>query len=151
MTRTQQLIGAVLLVAEVMSRPALAQVASAAPPVPAGAARVWFLRQFQPSEGLRTPTIFVNGAPFAGSQPGTVFYRDFPPGKYTFSVETCTHDTNQDTTLTLPPGSETGLEVQSLSSFRSLGCVNNTTFYIRPIPARWAQVYFPQLAFLGAR
>jgi hypothetical protein len=114
-------------------------------------ARVWFLRQFEPGEGLRSPTIFVNGAPLASSQPGTVFYRDFPPGAYTFSVETCTRDANQETTLTLPPGSEAELEVQSLSSFRSWGCVANTTFYIRPIPPRWAQMYLPQLAFLGAR
>lgn len=147
-----RLIGAACLLAGI-ALPGLceAQVASAAPPTVAGIARVWFLRQFQPGEGFRSPMIFVNGAPLATSTAGTAFYRDFPPGTYNFAVETCTRDNNQETTLTLPPGSETELEVQSLSSFRSWGCVANTTFYIRPIPPRWAQMYLPQLAYLGAR
>jgi hypothetical protein len=131
--------------------PAMQPTAAAVAPVPAGLARVWFYRQFQPSEGMRTPMIFVNGAPVAASVPGTLFYRDLAPGTYTFAVETCTEDTNQASTLTLPPGSETDLEVQSLSSLHSWGCLKDDTFYIRPIPANRAQLYRPQLAYLGAR
>ena len=36
--------------------------------------------------------------------PGTIFYRDFAPGTYTFSVDTCGTDMNQSSTLKLLPG-----------------------------------------------
>jgi hypothetical protein len=127
--------------------PAVARI----PPIASGMARVWFLRQFVPSEGLRTPMIFVNGAPLASSLSGTVFYRDFAAGAYTFTVETCTIDSNQAAALNLAPGSQTDLEIQSLSSFYSWGCLANDTFYVRPISPAWAQTYFPQLTYLGAR
>jgi hypothetical protein len=113
-------------------------------PVPPGVARVWFLRQFQPSESLQMPMIFVNGAPLASSQPGTTFFRDFSPDSYAFSVETCTQDFNQVATPNLTPGSETYLEIQSLKSFRSWDCIADT-FYVRAIPAERAQLYFLQL------
>ena len=125
------------------------QVAAGTAAIPPGVARVWFLRQFQPGESLQMPMIYVNGAPLAASQPGTMFFRDFPPGSYAFSVETCTQDFNQTATPTLVPGSETYLEVQSLSTFRSWDCIADT-FYVRAIPAEWAQRYFQQLTYLGA-
>jgi len=126
--------------------PNLAQTAG---PVPPGVARVWFLRQFQPSESLQMPMIFVNGAPLASSQPGTTFFHDFSPGSYAFSVETCTQDFNQAATPNLPPDSQTYLEIQSLKSFRSWDCIADT-FYVRAIPAERAQLYFLQLRYLGA-
>jgi hypothetical protein len=122
--------------------------AQTAGPVPPGVARVWFLRQFQP-DNLQMPMIYVNGAPLASSQPGTTFFRDFSPGSYAFSVETCTQDFNQVATPNLTPGSETYLEVQSLKDFRSWGCITDT-FYVRAIRAEQAQLYFPQLRYLGA-
>jgi hypothetical protein len=125
--------------------------AAAAPPATPGLARVWFLRQFQPAESLRMPMIYVNGVPLASSVPGTVFYRDFPPGTYTFTVETCTVDVGQATTLNLAAGSQSALEVQSLSSFRSWGCLGDDTFYVRAIPPASAQLYLPQLSYIGAR
>jgi hypothetical protein len=136
-----------LATAEPAGAPGAARIA----PIPPGFARVWFLRQFQPSESLRMPMIFIDGAPLASSQPGTVFYRDVAPGTYNFSVETCTTDTNQAATLTLEPGSQTNLEVQSLSSFRSWGCLSQDTFYVRVIPPAWAERYLPQLGYLGPR
>jgi hypothetical protein len=131
--------------------PTVAQAGASVPPQAAGLARVWFLRQYQPSEGLRTPMMFVNGAPFASSVPGTALYRDFPPGAYTFSVETCTFDFSQDATLNLLPGMQTVLEVQSLSSFHAPDCPRNTTFYMRPVSLERARLYYAQLTYLGAR
>jgi hypothetical protein len=93
--------------------------------------------------------IFVNGAPLASSQPGTIFFRDFAPGSYAFAVEACTHDFNQVATPILTPGSETYLEIQSLSSFGAPDCIDDT-FYVRAIPAERAQRYFLQLTYLGA-
>src|SRR3954471_3622082 len=63
-----------------------AQPATLAPP-PAGLARVWFLRQYEPGENLSTPMIYVNGAAMTPSMPGTIFYRDFVSGTYNFSVD----------------------------------------------------------------
>jgi len=129
-------------------RPAV-QTAAVTPAVPPGVARVWFLRQFQPGESMQMPMIYVNGAPLASSQPGTRFFRDFAPGSYAFSVETCTQDFNQVAAPNLTAGSETYLEVQSLKTFRSWDCVADT-FYVRAIPAEWALRYIQQLTYLGA-
>ena len=131
--------------------PTVAQIAATIPPPAPGLARVWFLRQYQPGESLRTPMMFVSGAPLANSVPGTALFRDFPPGAYTFSVETCTLDTNQATALSLVPGSQVVLEVQSLSSFSWVDCPRDFTFYMRPIPPERAQLYYTQLTYLGPR
>jgi hypothetical protein len=133
-----------------LADPAAAQSTASIAPVRAGLARVWFLRQFEPGESLQTPMIYVNGAPLAASQPGTVFYRDFAPGTYTFSVDTCTLDTNQKAVVNLVPGLQADLEIQSLNSFRIPDCVTDT-FYVRAIPPASAQFYFSQLTLLGAR
>jgi hypothetical protein len=108
----------------------IAQMVGRIPPIPAGVAWVWFLRQFEPSESLQTPMIFVNGAALASSQPGTIFFRDFAPGIYAFAVETCSHDFNQVARTSLTPGSETYLEIQSLTSFTSPDCIDDT-FHVR--------------------
>jgi hypothetical protein len=132
----------------VAAGPGAVQLAAVPPAIPPGVARVWFLRQFQP-DSLQMPMIYVNGAPLASSEPGTTFFRDFSPGSYAFSVETCTRDFNQVATPNLTPGSETFLEVQSLKDFRSWDCITDT-FYVRAIPAERAQLYFSQLRYLGA-
>lgn len=122
------------------------------PPPPAGLARVWFLRQYEPGENLSTPWIYVNGAPLTASLPGTIFYRDVPPGTYTFSVDTCGTDVNQFPTVQLPPGAQVEFEVQSLQSFTPPDCPHDTgTFYVRPVAPRFLQLYLPQLAYLGPR
>jgi hypothetical protein len=130
--------------------PAGAQTAQLAPPPP-GLARVWFLRQFQPEESLWTPMIYVNGAAMTPSQPGTIFYRDFAPGTYTFSVDTCGADINQFPTVQLAPGAQYEYEVQSLESFRPPDCPRGSgVFYVRPVMPHFLQMYLPQLAYLGA-
>ena len=118
---------------------------------PTGVARVFFFRQFQPAVSLRTPMIYVNQAPLTNSQPGTVFYRDFAPGTYTFSVETCTVDSNQAATLNLAPGAQVDLEIQALNSFNSWGCHADETFYVRAITPAMSQYYQTQVANLGPR
>jgi hypothetical protein len=121
-------------------------------PPPPGLARVWFLRQFEPGESLWTPMIYVNGSAMTPSLPGTIFYRDFAPGTYTFTVDSCGSDTNQFPTVRLTPGTQYEFEVQSLQSFRPPDCPRGSgVFYIRPVQPRFLQMYLPQLAYLGAR
>lgn len=127
------------------------QAVQLAPPPP-GLARVWFLRQFEPGENLSMPMIYADGAPISASVPGTIFYRDFPPGTYTFTVDTCGADVNQFPTVQLVPGAQAEFEVQSLQSFTPPDCPREAgTFYVRPVQPRFLQMYLPQLAYLGPR
>jgi len=82
-----------------ISGPTLAAAVSQAPPIQAGLARVWFLRQFEPGESLATPIISANGVPVGESLPGTVFLRDFTPGTYTFTVPSYGVDFGQAATV----------------------------------------------------
>src|SRR5262249_53781717 len=53
-------------------------------------ARVWVLRQPSASGGnvaAADPMVYVNGAPLARSAQGTVFFHDFQPGTYRFTVQ----------------------------------------------------------------
>jgi hypothetical protein len=121
-------------------------------PMPAGVARVWFLRQFEPAESLATPMIYVNGVPLAASQPGSAFFRDLTPGNYTFTVDSYGVDTNQAATLQLAPGMQPYLEIQSLRSWDRFGdSSGRDTFYVRAISAEWVAKYLPAMSYLGPR
>ena len=134
-----------------ISGPTLAEALSQAPPIQAGLARVWFLRQFEPGESLATPIISANGAPVGESLPGTVFLRDFTPGTYTFTVPSYGIDFGQAATAQLAAGTQTYLEVQSLRSWAGAGGDNfqRDTLYVRAISPYWAEKYFPTLKYLG--
>jgi len=134
-----------------ISGPTLAAAASQAPPIQAGLARVWFLRQFEPAESLATPIISANGVPVGESLPGTVFLRDFTPGTYTFTVPSYGVDFGQAANVQLAAGTQTYLEVQSLRSWAGAGGDNfqRDTLYVRAISPYWAEKYFPTLKYLG--
>ena len=51
-------------------------------PIPAGQARIWFYRNWQPSESLNLANIDVNGSYFGSVANGSAFYRDVPAGHY---------------------------------------------------------------------
>jgi hypothetical protein len=122
------------------------------PTVPAGLARVWVLRQFEPGLGVQwSPMTYVNGLPLASAYSGTAFYRDLTPGSYTFTVDSCTRDFNQAQTVQLAAGMQADLEVQVLSSIASWGCFDPNTFYIRQIPPARAEFYFSQVRYTGSR
>src|SRR5256885_16131657 len=89
----------------VIVQPAAAQQASAIAP---GYTRVWILRQYEPSESLRTPVMYINGAPIGASQPGTIFYRDLPAGAHPVNLPSRPPGVGQDPHLKLlPPNSAT--------------------------------------------
>jgi len=125
---------------------------SQVPPVGGRMARVWFLRQFEPGESLATPMISANGMPIGQSEPGTAFIRDFPPGHYTFTVPSYGVDSGQAAAVQLAAGTQIYLEVQSLRGWASSGDhTERDTLYVRPIPAYWAEKYFPALTYVGRR
>ena len=74
--------GLVLIVAGCAESPGPAQVTTTAPPIPAGQSRIWFYRDWQPSESLNLANIDVNGSYFGSVANGSAFYRDVPPGHY---------------------------------------------------------------------
>src|SRR5262249_37884710 len=124
---------------------------SQAPPLQAGSARVWFLRQFEPGESLATPIISANGAPVGESLPGTVFLRDFTPGTYTFTVPSYGVDFGQAATVQLAAGTQTYLEVEPRRSWAGAGGDNSQrdTLYVRAISPYWVEKYLPHLTYLG--
>jgi hypothetical protein len=134
------------------SEPTVAAAEAQIPPVPAGLARVWVLRQFEPGLGVQwSPMTYVNNSPLASAYAGTAVYRDVTPGTYIFTVDSCTPDFNQAQTLQLTAGMRADLEVQVLSDFASWGCFDPNTFYIRQIPPEWAKFYFGQVRYVGSR
>lgn len=65
--------------------------AATAPQIPAGEARIWFYRGYEPPGrraviGTMTPTIAVNGADIGPAADESAFYRDVPPGHYDVSI-----------------------------------------------------------------
>src|SRR6266567_3256566 len=85
------------------SQPA-ATTSVAIPPIPAGEARIWFYRDYEPYAGKGRPAIAANGAYVGLAELGGAFYRNVPPGHYHVTVETNGVDFSQTADLNLAPG-----------------------------------------------
>jgi len=113
-----------------------------APPIPAGEARIWFYRDYLPSETLNMTKVTMNGVYAGYAQLGGAFYRDVPPGAYHVEVESWGRDFNQSTNVALVPGQEAYVKIESLRSWATSPGFGFTagrdTFYARLI--------FPQIA-----
>ena len=89
-----------------------AQIPALAP----GTARVWFFRGWDSLSGQgfvfgAAPVIYANGAPVGNAPQGTVFFHDFPPGKYRFTVQPFGTPTREHDTLQLMPGMQSYVQV----------------------------------------
>ena len=93
-----------MLIAAGCADPAMPGAPAAAPPVPAGHARIWFFRDWEPSESLNLANIGVNGSYFGPVANGDVFYRDVTPGHYHLTPQSYGQDFNQDQDVDLAPG-----------------------------------------------
>jgi hypothetical protein len=125
---------------------------AAVPPIPPGQARVWFYREFIPSESLNMTEVRMNGAYAGYSQLGGAFYRDVPPGQYQVTVATWGVDVNQSAVVALVPGQEAFIKVESLRSWSTLGEKNNAardTFYARLMPPQMARTEMMQTTYDG--
>jgi len=114
--------------------PAGAQVAFTAPPVP-GQARIWFYRDWLPSESLNLANIDVNGSYYGSVANGSAFYRDVPPGHYHIAPVSYNRDFNQDKDVDLAPGQQLYVKILSSQSWDGAcrNCVRDT-FYAWLIP-----------------
>ncbi len=145
-------VGAVLvLLAAVGCTPPGVTGSVASSPIPSGAARIWFYRNYEPYAGRGRPAIDANGEYVGIAELGGVFYRDVPPGHYHITVETNGVDFNQTTSLDLAPGQEAYVKIVSNPSWVS-GTLSNyerPTFYAWHITNQVAQADVAHLTFYG--
>jgi hypothetical protein len=124
----------------------------AIPPIPAGDARVWFYREFIPSESLNMTEVRMNDAYVGYSRLGGAFYRDVPPGYYHITVASWGVDVNQSANVDLAAGQEAFVRIESLRSWSELGERNDAvrdTFYARLIPPQIARAQVAGSTFDG--
>jgi hypothetical protein len=135
--------GLLLIATGCAEPPATAQVAVAAPPVPAGQARVWFYRPLEPYGSLNLARIDMNGSYVGAVENGNVFYRDVPPGHYHIAPQSFGRDFNQDRDVDLAPAQQLYVKIVSLESWGvSVSASKNIerdAFYAWLIPSEVAQ------------
>ncbi|HEV2097431.1 MAG TPA: hypothetical protein VGR45_00740 [Stellaceae bacterium] len=107
--------------------------------VPAGAARLWIYRDYEPYETLARPYVRLNGRVVGVSEPGGSFYRDVPPGPYRVTVDTVGRDVHQFATITLAAGQTGFIKIESSKLWLSDLSYRADTFYTRLIPAGIAE------------
>ena len=131
------------------------------PAIAPGSARVWFFRGWDSPSGQSfvygaAPTIYANGAPVGEIPTGTDFFRDFPPGAYSFTVEPIGLPTPQAASLQLAAGTQSYLQVQWVASWQfgypeaDFSFAPNT-FAVLTASPQVAQAYLPTLSYLGQR
>ena len=131
------------------------------PPIALGTARVWFFRGWDSPSGQgfvygAAPTIYANGAPVGEMPTGSNFFRDFPPGAYSFTVEPIGLPTPQAASIQLTAGTQSYLQVQWAASWQfgypevDFSFAPNT-FAVLTASPQVAQAYLPTLSYLGQR
>jgi hypothetical protein len=124
------------------------------PAIAPGAARVWVLRQEDPPHGnleAARPMVFANGAPLAESREGTVFFHDFPPGSYRFTVQAFGTPARQSDAVQLAPGMQSYVQVQAEPNWEQGSAVGGWSFAVMTMSPDLARQYLPTLTNLGQR
>jgi hypothetical protein len=123
------------------------------PSMQPGLARVWVLRM--PSEAGVTsgadPMVYANGAPLAQSTAFTVYYHDFPPGTYRFTVQAYGTPAKLVDTVALAPGTETYLQVQAVANWQMGSTAGGASFAVMTMSPQEAKPYLPTMKYLGER
>jgi hypothetical protein len=135
------------------AQPAGTASQAAVPALQPDMARVWVLRQ--PSQmGTLTgadPMVFVNGAPLAQSAPRTVFFHDFQPGTYRFTVQPYGTPANLVDTLQLAPGMEAYVKVEAMPNWQMGSTAGGASFAVLTMSPAEAPLYMQSLTDLGQR
>jgi hypothetical protein len=126
----------------------------AIPPIPSGAARVWFYRDGGPYDGAGTPYLRMNEAIVGVSQPEGALYRDVAPGQYHVTVDSYGRDFNQSRWVYLYPGQQAYFKIVSLRNWisgggRDAGGYQRDTFYVWEIAPEVAQADVARSRFYG--
>jgi hypothetical protein len=123
-----------------------------APALEPGMARVWFFRQADPTGGNvfgSDPIIYANGTPVGGSKQGTVFFHNFPPGKYRFTVQPFGTPTREHDTVELVSGEQAYVQVQWEPAWETNRVGGGSSFTVLTSSPEVAQQYIPTLTNLG--
>jgi hypothetical protein len=125
-----------------------------APPVGPDMVRVWFFRQADPPGGYvyaADPIVYANRAPVGEIKQGSVFFHDFTPGKYRFTVQAFGTPTNQHDTLQLVPGMQGYVQIQWEPNWQAGHTGGGSSFTVMTTSPEVAQQYLPTLTNLGQR
>jgi hypothetical protein len=147
-------IVAALLLAGCAAPSATAPSRAPPPPLSAGMARVWFLRQADPPHGNiygADPMVYVDRTPLVQIQQGTVFFHDFSPGRYRLSAQAFGTYAGQHDILHLDAGTETYVQIIAVANWELGSPVGGWSFAVLPMSPDVAKSYFVTLADLGQR
>ena len=131
------------------------------PAIAPGTARVWFFRGWDSPSGqgfvyAAAPTIYADGTPVGDIPTGSDFFRDFPPGAYSFTVEPIGLPTPQAASVQLAAGTQNYLQIQWVASWEfgypevDFSFAPNT-FGVLTASPQVAEAYLPTLSYLGQR
>jgi hypothetical protein len=132
----------------------VAEAKAQAPPLQSGMARAWFFRQADPTGGnvyAGDPIIYANGAPIGSIPQGAVFFHDFSPGKYRFTVQPFGTPSREHDTVQLVPGAQDYLQVQWEPNWEANHTGGGSSFTVLSSSPEVAQQYIPTLTNLGQR
>ena len=155
------LLACILVLADCAPQAKVTTSQAQIPAIAPGAARVWFFRGWDSPSGQNfvfaaAPTIYANSAPVGDIPTGSSFFRDFPPGTYSFTVEPIGLPTAQAATVQLAAGTQSYLQGQWVASWefgypeRDFEFAPNTFAVLTTAP-QVAQAYLPTLTYLGQR
>lgn len=145
-------LGASLLVAACAGGPpgpTYSQVAQTIPTLPAGEARIFFFRDYEPYESLARPWIYLNGQKVGVSEPGGVYYRDVAPGTYRIRVDSEGQYWNQFKTTSLAAGDVRYVKIESLRSWDEGDDFDRDTFVVALIGPPVAQRQIAGLRYVS--
>src|SRR5262249_34086152 len=123
-----------------------------ASPLEPGMSRVWVLRQPTSPGGnvaAADPMVYVNDSPLARTAQGTVFYHDFQPGTYRFTVQPYGTPANLVDTLQLAPGAQSYVQVQAVPNWEMGSTAGGASFAVLTMSPQDAQAYLQMMTNLG--
>jgi hypothetical protein len=142
-----------LVLAGSLPGPQVPAASAVAASVPAGTARIWVYRDYEPYGSRNYATVTLNGA-LAGqvSPNGGAFYRDVAPGRYHIGVVSAGMDVNQAKDIDLTPGQEAFVKVLAATDWESGGDTSQyrrDTFYVSVVPPQVARAELPAHPLTG--
>ena len=144
----------VLVLGGCAAQPAGTASQAPVPTLQPSVARVWVLRQANAPGGnvaAADPMVFANGALLAQSAQGTVFFHDFQPGSYRFTVQPYGTPANLVDTLQLAPGTDAYVQVQAVPNWEMGSTGGGASFAVLTMSPPEAQAYIQTVTNLGQR
>jgi hypothetical protein len=115
------------------------------PTIAAGMARFYFFRAPTTYDSQLWTAVSLNHRKVGDSAPGTVFYRDVPPGRYEVEVRSDKLYPDQFKTVEVGPGSTTYVQIQNLPPWSQGAWWQGTTFVVVIVDPALAAREIPSL------